>query len=216
MLVMLFAGASQAVTPATASAVMYNLDYVFSPPTGTVSPLGTITLTDLGNTVRFQVGNQAGAGSKLDSLYFNFGRAGVNPNQLVFSSVSAASGSYQTTLAPTGSSTVAALKADGDGYYDGKFAYQGSNFLGHGQTLSFDLGVAGYDLDTSDFHLFSIPGGGTGTFIMASHIQNVSAGNSLWVGTNTAVVPLPAAGWLFVTGVAGLVGRRMHHQRAES
>ncbi len=186
---------------------LYELDYVFSPPTGSVSPLRVITLMDLGNSVRFQVMNQAGTGSKLDSLYFNFGRAGLNPNQLVFSNVSAAANSYQTTLAPTGSATVNSLKADGDGYYDGKFEYAGNNFLGHEQILSFDLGIVGQDLDTSDFHLFSIPGGGTGTFIMASHIQNVSGGNSLWVGT-AAVVPVPVAAVLFAGGLAALMGFR--------
>lgn len=195
-------------TPGTASAVMYNLDHVFSPPTGTVTPLASVTLTDLGNAIRFQLLSQAGVGTKLDSLYFNFGRPGVNPNQLVFSNVSAASITYQTTLAPTGSSTVNSLKADGDGYYDGKFEYIGSNFLGHGQTLSFDLAVAGHDLDVSDFHFFSIPGGGTGTYLMASHIRNVSGGDSLWVGTNVAVVPLPAASLLFAGGLAGLLGLR--------
>lgn len=195
--------------PGPASAVMYNLDYVFSPPTGTVTPLGSVILTDLGASVRFDLTNQAGAGSRLDSLYFNFARTGVNPNQLTFSNVSAASNTYQTTLAPASSSTINSLKADGDGYYDGKFQYTGNNFLGHGQLLSFDLAVAGHDLDVSDFHLFSIPGGGTGTYIMASHIQNISGGDSLWVGTvNTAVnpVPLPAAAWLFGTGVAALAG----------
>lgn len=197
------------ITPSMASAVMYNLDYVFSPPTGTVSPLATVTLTDLGTSVRFEVLSQAGAGSRLDSLYFNFARAAVNPNQLTFSNISAAANTYQTTLAPTGSSTVNSLKADGDGYYDGKFEYTGNNFLGHAQTLSFDLAVAGHDLDVSDFHLFSLPGGGTGTYIMASHIQALAGGDSLWVGTNQTVVnpvPLPTAAWLFGAGVAALAG----------
>lgn len=194
-----------AAIPGTASAVMYNLDYVFSPSTGTVSPLGSISLTDLGNAVRFEVINQAGTGSKLDSLYFNFGRSGVNPNQLIFSNVSAAGNTYQTVLDPTGDSRMNSLKADGDGYYDGKFEYTGNNFLGHGQVLSFDLAIAGHNLDVSDFHLFSLPGGGTGTYIMASHLQNISpGGSSLWVGT-TAVVPLPAAVWLFGSGLASLI-----------
>jgi hypothetical protein len=196
-----------AIIPGTASAVMYNLDYVFSPPTGTVLPLGSVTLTDLGASVRFELTNQAGAESKLDSLYFNFARAGVNPNQLTFSNISAAVNTYQTVLAPTSSSTVNSLKADGDGYYDGKFEYTGNKFLGHSQSLSFDLAVAGHDLDVSDFHFFSLPGGGTGTYIMASHIRNVSGGDSLWVGTtSTSVnpVPLPAAMWLFGAGLVSI------------
>lgn len=60
------------VAPNPASAVVYPLDYVFSPPTGAVAPLGYVTLTDVRDSVWFEVTNQAGAGSKLDSFYFNF------------------------------------------------------------------------------------------------------------------------------------------------
>lgn len=195
-----------AVAPPYASAVTYPLDYIFSPPTGTVTPLGTVTLTDLGTAVQFDVLNQAGTGTKLDSLYFNFAHGSLNPNQLSFSNVSAVAGTYSTLLAPTTSSTVNGLKADGDGYFDGKFAFSGSNFLGHGQTLSFRLSTAGQDLGVEDFHFLSLPGGGTGSYVMASHIQNMpTSGSSVWVGTLTPV-PLPAAALLFGSGLLGLVG----------
>jgi hypothetical protein len=189
--------------PAWAMTV-YNLDYVFSPPTGTGAPMGTVTLTDLGAAVQFDIVNKAGAGSKLDSLYFNFLHGATNPNQLVFSNVSAAAGTYTTQLAPLTTSTLPGLKADGDGYYDGKFSYTGNNFLGHNQTLSFRLSATGQDLAESDFHFFSIPGGGTGTYILASHIQNLQpGGTSAWVGT-VASVPLPGAALLFLSGLSGL------------
>jgi hypothetical protein len=109
------------------------------------------------------------------------------------------------------------LKADGDGYFDGRFQYSQSNFLGHGETLSFRLTAAGQDLSVDDFHFFSLPGGGTGSYIMASHIQNMPVtGSSVWVGT-VAPVPLPASAILFGSGCAGiflsrakkLVGRRL-------
>jgi hypothetical protein len=130
----------------------------------------------------------------------------LNPIQLIFSNVSAAAGTYQTTLAPTGSSTVNRLKADGDGYYDGKIQYTGNNFLGHGQTLSFELGIPNEDLGIADFQLHSLPGGGTGTYIMATHIQSLPLdGSSVWVGTLTPV-PLPAAALLFGSGLLGLAG----------
>ena len=195
-----------AVAPLHASAVTYPLDYIFSPPTGSVTPLGTVTLTDLGTAVQFDVLNQAGTGTKLDSLYFNFAHGSLNPNDLLFSNVSAVTGSYSTLLAPSTSATINGLKADGDGYFDGKFAYSGSNFLANAQTLSFRLSAVGQNLDVSDFNFLSLPGGGTGSYVMASHIQNMpSSGSAVWVGT-VAPVPLPAAALLFGSGLVGLAG----------
>ena len=51
-----------ATAPAQAMtvSVVYPLDYVFSPPTGTGLPLATVTITDLGNAVQFDVLNRAG------------------------------------------------------------------------------------------------------------------------------------------------------------
>ena len=192
-----FSGQAEAVT-------VYNLDYVFSPATGAVAPMGTVTLTDLGTAVKFDIKNLAGAGTKLDSLYFNFAHGNTNPNQLVFSNVSAMTGTYATLLAPTTSATVTQLKADGDGYFDGKFEYASNNFLGNGQTLSFELGAAGQDLAVSDFHFFSLPGGGSGSYVLASHVKSLQPGDtSAWVGT-VAAVPLPGAAFFFMSGLSGL------------
>lgn len=166
--------------------------------------MGEVTITDLGTAVRFDLVNLAGAGTKPDSLYFNFAHGTTNPNQLAFSNVSAALGTYTTLLAPLTSSTLAQLKADGDGYFDWKVEYTSNNFLGNGQTLSFQLSAAGQDLAGSDFHFFSLPGGGSGSYILASHIQNLQPGStSAWVGT-VAAVPLPGAALFFVSGLSGL------------
>lgn len=200
---LLLFGAIGAVSAPAEAVTVYNLNYVFSPATGTVAPMGKVTITDLGMAVRFDLVNQAGAGTKLDSLYFNFAHGTTNPNQLVFSNVSAASGAYTTLLAPLTTSTLAGLKADGDGYFDGKFEYTSNNFLANGQTLSFQLSAAGQDLAESDFHFFSLPGGGSGSYILAAHIQNLPGGTSAWVGT-VAAVPLPGAALLFVSGLSGL------------
>jgi len=201
---LLLFGAIGAVSAPAEAVTVYNLNYVFSPATGTVAPMGKVTITDLGMAVRFDLVNQAGAGTKLDSLYFNFAHGTTNPNQLVFSNVSAASGAYTTLLAPLTTSTLAGLKADGDGYFDGKFEYTSNNFLANGQTLSFQLSAAGQDLAESDFHFFSLPGGGSGSYILASHIKNLQpGGTSAWVGT-VAAVPLPGAALLFASGLSGL------------
>jgi hypothetical protein len=196
----IFSASAEAMT-------VYDLDYVFSPATGPVFPIGRVTLTDIGTKVRFDILNNAGTGSKLDSLYFNFEHGSTNPDQLIFSNVSAASGTYQTQLAPTTSTPISGLKADGDGYFDGKFEYDGNNFLGHGQILSFELGAAGQDLAVSDFHFFSLPGGGSGRYILATHLKgslrpDISS-DSAWVGT-VAAVPLPGAALLFLSGLSGL------------
>jgi hypothetical protein len=201
---MIVLGVLWLVAPEALAATVYQFDSVFSPPTGAVTPLASVTLTDLGNAVQFDLVNQAGAGTKLDSLYFNFANGTLNPNQLVFSNVNTASNTYSTLLAPTTSTTLNGLKADGDGYFDGKIQYTGNNFLANGQILSFQLSAAGYNLSVEDFNFFSIPGGGAGSYILASHIQNMPySGTAVWVGT-VAAVPLPAAAILFASGLSGI------------
>lgn len=159
--------------------------------------------------MRFDIKNLAGAGTKLDSLYFNFAHGALNPNQLTFSNVSAASGTYATLLAASTSSTSdVGLKADGTGgFFDGKFAYSTNNFLGNGQILSFQLSATGQDLAESDFRFLSLPGPGGG-YAVASHFQALPGSygtSSAWVGT-VAAVPLPAGVWLFGSGLVGVAG----------
>src|SRR5262245_30952533 len=132
------------------AAVIYNLDNVFNsgggsaPPVGTSSsPLATVTLTDLGTTVEFDVVN-ASAG-QLKNLFFNFSNAAnTAPSLLQFTNVKVGSttlgsGDFTTLTAATQSTQNNMLRADGDGYFDGSIAL--SNPLQNGQTLSFTLGV---------------------------------------------------------------------------
>lgn len=200
-----------ATVPVQAATVNYQLNYIFSPQPGQVTPqpLATVTLNDGTSTdtfVDFTVTNLAGIGTRFDSLYFNFSHGSFNPNQLTFSNISAAAGTYSTLLAATTTSTSSSLRADGDGFYDGLFEYTGPNFLADGQTLSFRLSLAGQDLNVTDFDFLSLPGPGVGpgSFTLASHIQNLPGGASVWVGTPTPI-PVPAAVWLFGSGLASLL-----------
>ncbi len=213
------AAALVAGQPAVSSAATYQLDYEFSIPVGALaSSPATVTLTDLGNNIRFSILNNL-TGSKFKSLYFNFNgdSFGKDPDDLSFSNVKVngatlSSSKYETVLAPSESSTLSSLKADGDGYFDGKIAFKNSHFLAFGETLTFDLSLGGSrNLQESHFQHLSVPGpgGSPGPFLMAAHVQNVNpAGDSHWVGPNPnpTPVPLPAAALLFGTGLAW-VGR---------
>jgi hypothetical protein len=199
--------------PAQAAIVTYDLNYVFSPTPGPVAPMARVTLTDVGNFVDFSVQNLAGVGTKLDSLYFNFAQGTINPIALSFSQVQVngvtlAAANYTTLLAATQSTQNPGLKTDGDGYFDGKIAYTTNNFLANGSTLSFRLSSTGNNLDTANFNLLSLPGGGAGSYTLAAHMQALPGGASAWVGTPvpSAPVPLPAAAVLFGTGLVGLFG----------
>jgi hypothetical protein len=201
--------------PVGSQAATYQLDYEFAIPVGVLAlPSATVTLTDLGNNLRFSVVNNL-SGSKFKSLYFNFNgdSFGKDPDDLTFSNVKVngttlASSKYEKVLAPSETSTLSSLRADGDGYFDGKLAFKNSNFLAFGETLTFDLSLGGsHNLQESHFQHLSIPGpgGSPGPFVMAAHVQNVnSAGDSYWIGPNPnpAPVPLPAAALLFGTGLA--------------
>jgi hypothetical protein len=199
---------------ATNSAQAANLDFIYAPAIGHVAPpLVTVTLTDLGNTVKFDVFNQAGTGTKLDSLYFNFAKDALNPAQLQFTNVSAAVGTFTTVLAPTTSTQLASLRPGPDGFFDGKFEYTTNNFLGNGQTLSFELGMLDQNLnpinlDPVHFNFLSIPGpGGTpGPFLLASHLQNYLVPGTTETSAWIAAVPLPPAAVLFGAGLVALVG----------
>src|SRR5262249_5083378 len=230
--IVLLVSAGVGATNSAQAAVIYNLDNVFNsgggsaPPVGIFSsPLETITLTDLGNTVRFDVFNTgAGGAGQVKNLYFNFtNAANTAPTLLQFTNVTVdgvalGSGTFTTLTAATQSTQNNMLRADGDGYFDGSIAL--SNSLQSGHTLSFTLGVNSLNLVPSNFNALSIPGGGQspGPFTLASQLGSYQPGDkSIWVGTNNlnpAPVPLPPSAALFGSGLLAAMAwlrRRKNH-----
>jgi PEP-CTERM motif len=105
-------------------------------------------------------------------------------------------------------------KANGDGYYDIVVSFETANNAGRltaGESVSFTILGATED----SFSPLSNPGGGTGTYNAAMHIQGVGGtGCSAWVGNSTstaavgtgtgtacALVPEPTSLLLLGTGL---------------
>ena len=103
--------------------------------------------------------------------------------------------------------TTDGFMADGDGSYDILFDFPpppGPPSFGFGDTVVYE--ITGGGLDALDFNVFGTPGpgGNPGPFLSVARFQSTgpSGGDSDWVGA----VPVPAAVWLFGSGLLGLVG----------
>lgn len=184
---------------AQAAMVTLNIDQPFS-YTGT-APTGSITatFTDITGGVQLKIDNNLSAGESIDELYFN-----INPSKdsilksLIFTLVTNNS-KIEAATVPTSSADK--FSADGGGYYDINLSYSTSlkDFLpGVSQTYT----ISGAGITASDFTNFlSEPHGGNGTWLAAAHVQG--NGVSAWVGAADPV-PVPAAAWLFGSGLLGL------------
>lgn len=109
-----------------------------------------------------------------------------------------------------------AFQANGDGTYDILFDFpppqgQFDKKFTAGESVIYDIGYTGAEtLSASSFNFFSESGGGQGSFLAASHIQDTpgSEGSS-WVG----VVPEPVSSVLFVIG-GGILGLRIYRKKS--
>ena len=201
---------------ASAATVTFNLDYEFSgaqQPQSVTTPWAVATIDDSvggADTVRLtmEATNLVGAES-IGKWFFNFSG---DATQLVINSFDTNDATVNAILQDnTGSNN--ALKADGDGFFDFGFDFSppGNRFSG-GEMMVFDLTYTA-PITASDFNLFSAPGGGAGSYLSAAHIQRIADPafcsdpkdpecGSGWIGA----VPVPAAVWLFGSGLLGLVG----------
>ena len=199
---------------ASAAVVSFDLNHEFSgatPPAGT-APWMTITLDDgdVAGSVDLTISN---AGLILDEF--------VSGVYLNYDGVSAPTFTYSSgDMAQSTDFSIDTYKADGDGYFDILFSYDVSasgDRFGAGESSSYTITGAG--ITAADFNVFSSPtgadqgqSGGKGPFQAAAHVQGIGGlsdqcgidepGCSGWI----APIPVPAAVWLFASGLLGLVG----------
>jgi hypothetical protein len=126
----------------------------------------------------------------VDGFYLNLNPA-LDPTRLSFA-VAATSGGFDLPAVYQGANQ---FQADGDGKYDVKLAFNTGGTAGNrftaGEYLSYSVfGVP--ELTTADFGFLSAPGGGSGPFYAAAHVQRVGAESlSGWVGSLQLVSPIP-------------------------
>ena len=100
-----------------------------------------------------------------------------------------------------------AFQSDGDGAYDILFDFPppGKDRFSAGETVVYTI-TSGEAITASSFNFLSAEGGGEGTYLAASHFITTgpNGDDSAWVGAG--VIPVPAAVWLFGSGLIGLVG----------
>ena len=201
----LFAGLSQA----NAATLQLDFDISFGDPTDpdTAAPDGPGPWM----TAFFDDGGTAGSVTLTLSVAGSVGGAEVSE---VYLNVDDTIGGANLTITPAGGTGPAAnsiskgtdaFKADADGWYDILFSLPppGSDRFEAGETLIYDITATG--LVASSFNFLSTPDpvDPNGPFLGAAKFQSTGDGSqSDWVGA----VPVPAAVWLFGSGLLGLIG----------
>lgn len=195
----LLAGTIQAAT------LTYEFDTSFGAPydPDTAAPDGTAPWL----TAVFDDGDTAGSvtltmtfgadngDNTVNSVYFNLDQA-LNASDLTYSYISGPSAGVNTT---------GNLSADGAGDFDIYFDFPPPpggqvDFFNAGDTVVYTITGASLVASSFDF-LSEDPSSNTGAKFAAAQIQSTGDGSqSDWIG----VVPLPAAAWLFISGLGAL------------
>lgn len=194
-----------------AAVLTFEYDSIFS--SGAVAPVGAspwLTATfDDGDTPGSVTLTMTLAGTvgdaTVDEVYFNFDTGGFSLANLNFAYNAGSTGPDANGVL-TG---VDAYKADGDGFYDILVDMPpppGNVKWGAGQTVVFDI-TSTDAITAGSFNFLSAPGTGSnsGPFLSAAHAQSTgpSGADSAWIAPSA--VPVPAALWLFSSGLFGLV-----------
>ena len=197
-----------AAMPVHAATVTLNYDISF----GAVSPDGpspwmTAAFDDGGTagsvTLSMALAGTVGA-ADVKQVYFNLDDStGFDVGLLSFAYDSGSTGSAATAISQISNN----YQADGDGIYDIVMDFPNAKQARWvaGQTVVYD--ITSTDLITAQsFNVFAEIGGGNGPFISAAQIRStgVNGNDSDWIGASA--VPVPAAVWLFGSGLIGLAG----------